>query len=176
VEIWSWANGESCSLCFNITPCQVWTFLDHERMSNLNCKVLGWLNIGKTFWIFERIKWVRPLRPSGPWERCPTCWSPHPMGWVPHYLPCSPPVCGSAPQQAEGVLGPIAWEPHSFRLHQADQHSSSIGNHTVFYYTRQFNTVAQYGLYHVDTDEKKANLYHEGLTITPHVTVLLIFP
>jgi hypothetical protein len=32
-------------------------------------------------------------------------------------------------------------------------------------YTRQFNTLAQYGSYHVDTDEKKANLYHEGLTI-----------
>jgi hypothetical protein len=39
------------------------------------------------------------------------------------------------------------------------------GNHTVFDYTRQFNTLAQYGSYHLDTDEKKANLYHEGLTI-----------
>jgi hypothetical protein len=35
----------------------------------------------------------------------------------------------------------------------------------VFDYTRQFNTMAQYGSYHVNTDEKKANLYHEGLTI-----------
>jgi hypothetical protein len=35
----------------------------------------------------------------------------------------------------------------------------------VYDYTRQFNTLAQYGIYHVDTDEKKANLYHEGLTI-----------
>jgi hypothetical protein len=35
----------------------------------------------------------------------------------------------------------------------------------VYDYTRQFNTLAQYGSYHVDTDEKKANLYHEGLTI-----------
>jgi hypothetical protein len=32
-------------------------------------------------------------------------------------------------------------------------------------YTRQFNTLAQYGIYHIDTDEKKANLYHAGLTI-----------
>jgi hypothetical protein len=32
-------------------------------------------------------------------------------------------------------------------------------------YTRQFNTLAQYGSYHVYTDEKKANLYHAGLTI-----------
>jgi hypothetical protein len=39
------------------------------------------------------------------------------------------------------------------------------GNHSVFDYTRQFNTLAQYGSYHIDTDEKKANLYHEGLTV-----------
>jgi hypothetical protein len=35
----------------------------------------------------------------------------------------------------------------------------------VFDYTRQFNTLFQYGSYHVDTDEKKANMYHLGLTI-----------
>jgi hypothetical protein len=39
------------------------------------------------------------------------------------------------------------------------------GNHSVFGYTRQFNTLTQYGSYHVDTDENKANLYREGLTI-----------
>jgi hypothetical protein len=39
------------------------------------------------------------------------------------------------------------------------------GNHSVFDYTRQFNTLTQYGLYHVNTDQKKANLYREGLTI-----------
>jgi hypothetical protein len=39
------------------------------------------------------------------------------------------------------------------------------GNHTVFDYTRPFNTLAQYRSFHVDTDEKKANLYHAGLTI-----------
>jgi hypothetical protein len=39
------------------------------------------------------------------------------------------------------------------------------GNHFVFDYTRQFNTLAQYDKYHVDTDEKKANLYSAGLTI-----------
>jgi hypothetical protein len=39
------------------------------------------------------------------------------------------------------------------------------GNCSVFNYTRQFNTLAQYGTYHVDTDEKKANLYRAGLTI-----------
>jgi hypothetical protein len=33
------------------------------------------------------------------------------------------------------------------------------GNHNVFNYTRQFNTLAQYGTYHFDTDEKKANMY-----------------
>jgi hypothetical protein len=30
---------------------------------------------------------------------------------------------------------------------------------------RQFNTLAQYESYHVNTDEKKANLYCVGLTI-----------
>jgi hypothetical protein len=39
------------------------------------------------------------------------------------------------------------------------------GNHSVFDYTRQFNTLAQYGTYHVNTEEKKANLYCAGLTI-----------
>jgi hypothetical protein len=39
------------------------------------------------------------------------------------------------------------------------------GNHSIFDYMRQFNTLAQYGSYHVDTDEKKANLYRTELTI-----------
>jgi hypothetical protein len=39
------------------------------------------------------------------------------------------------------------------------------GNHSVFDYTRWFNTLARYGSYHVDMDEWKANLYHEGLTV-----------
>jgi hypothetical protein len=30
---------------------------------------------------------------------------------------------------------------------------------------RQFNTLAQYGSYHINTDEKKANLYRVELTI-----------
>jgi hypothetical protein len=42
------------------------------------------------------------------------------------------------------------------------------GNHSVFDYTRQFNTLAQYGSYHVNMDEKKANLYRAGLTIHLH--------
>jgi hypothetical protein len=39
------------------------------------------------------------------------------------------------------------------------------GNCSVFDYTRLCNTLAQYGTYHVDTDEKKANLYRVGPTI-----------
>jgi hypothetical protein len=39
------------------------------------------------------------------------------------------------------------------------------GNHSVLDYMRQLNTLAQYGSYHVDTDEKKTILYHAGLTI-----------
>jgi hypothetical protein len=35
----------------------------------------------------------------------------------------------------------------------------------VFDYMRKFSTLAQYGSYHIDMDEKKANLYHAGLTI-----------
>jgi hypothetical protein len=46
------------------------------------------------------------------------------------------------------------------------------GNHSVSDYTRQFNTLAQYGTYHVDTDEKKANMYHAGLTI--HLLQLVV--
>jgi hypothetical protein len=38
-------------------------------------------------------------------------------------------------------------------------------NHSVFDYTRHFNTLAPYVSYHVNTDEKKANLYLVGLTI-----------
>jgi hypothetical protein len=38
------------------------------------------------------------------------------------------------------------------------------GNCTVYDYARQFNTLAQYGSYHVNIDEKKANLFCEGLT------------
>jgi hypothetical protein len=32
------------------------------------------------------------------------------------------------------------------------------GNHSVFDYMRYFNTLAQYGSYRIDTDEKKAKL------------------
>jgi hypothetical protein len=42
------------------------------------------------------------------------------------------------------------------------------GNHCVFDYTRQLNSLAQYESYHVDTDEKKANLYCAGLIIHLH--------
>jgi hypothetical protein len=39
------------------------------------------------------------------------------------------------------------------------------GNHSVSDYMRQFNTLARYGTYHVDTDKKKANMYRARLTI-----------
>jgi hypothetical protein len=38
---------------------------------------------------------------------------------------------------------------------------------------RQFNTLAQFGSYHVHTDEKKANLYRAGLTI--HLQERLVY-
>jgi hypothetical protein len=39
------------------------------------------------------------------------------------------------------------------------------GNHSLFDHPWQFNTLAQYGSYHIDTDGKKANLYHAEFTI-----------
>jgi hypothetical protein len=39
------------------------------------------------------------------------------------------------------------------------------GNHSVFDYMRQLNTLAQYGTYHVKMNEKKPNLYCVGLPI-----------
>jgi hypothetical protein len=39
------------------------------------------------------------------------------------------------------------------------------GNHSVFDYTRQFNTLAQYESYHIDTNDMKANLCRARLTI-----------
>jgi hypothetical protein len=42
------------------------------------------------------------------------------------------------------------------------------GNHSVFNYSGQFNTLDQYGPYHIDTNEKKANMYRVGLTIHLH--------
>jgi 4-diphosphocytidyl-2C-methyl-D-erythritol kinase len=64
------------------------------------------------------------------------------MGQVLYYLPCS-----SSSSKLKEFLD----------LEQ--------GNHIVFDYTQKFNTLAQYGSYHVDTDEKKANLFRKGLTI-----------
>jgi hypothetical protein len=35
----------------------------------------------------------------------------------------------------------------------------------VYDYTQKFNNLAQYGRHHVDTEAKKAELYHKGLNI-----------
>jgi hypothetical protein len=39
------------------------------------------------------------------------------------------------------------------------------GNHSIYEYTQEFNNLAQYRGHHIDTDEKKAELYRKGLTI-----------
>jgi hypothetical protein len=39
------------------------------------------------------------------------------------------------------------------------------GNSSVYDYTQEFNNLAQYGGHHIDTDEKKAELFCKGLTI-----------
>jgi hypothetical protein len=38
-------------------------------------------------------------------------------------------------------------------------------NHSVYEYTQEFNNLAQYGGHHIDTNAKKAELFHKGLTI-----------
>jgi hypothetical protein len=35
----------------------------------------------------------------------------------------------------------------------------------MYEYTQEFNNLAQYGGHHVDTDAKKAEPYHKGLSI-----------
>jgi hypothetical protein len=39
------------------------------------------------------------------------------------------------------------------------------GNHSVYEYIQEFNNLTQYGSHHVDTNAKKAKLFHKGLTI-----------
>jgi hypothetical protein len=39
------------------------------------------------------------------------------------------------------------------------------GNYLVYEYTQEFNNQAQYGGHHIDTDEKKAELFCTRLTI-----------
>jgi hypothetical protein len=39
------------------------------------------------------------------------------------------------------------------------------GNRSLYEYTQEFNNLAQYGGHHIDTDEKKAEIFHKGLTI-----------
>jgi hypothetical protein len=39
------------------------------------------------------------------------------------------------------------------------------GSRTVYEYIQEFNNLAQYGIHHVDTDAKKAELFRKGLTI-----------
>jgi hypothetical protein len=39
------------------------------------------------------------------------------------------------------------------------------GNYSVYEYIQEFNNLAQYGGHHVDTDAKKAELFHKGLTM-----------
>jgi hypothetical protein len=39
------------------------------------------------------------------------------------------------------------------------------GNRSVYEYIQEFNNLAQYGGHHVDTEAKKAELFHKGITI-----------
>jgi hypothetical protein len=71
----------------------------------------------------------------------------------------------------------VGWVPHCIAL--CDHHLSvgtvhhklveflelRQGNRSVYEYTQEFNNLAQYGGHHVNTDVKKAKLYHKGLNI-----------
>jgi hypothetical protein len=39
------------------------------------------------------------------------------------------------------------------------------GNHSIYEYCQEFNSLAQYGAHHIDMDEKKDALFHKVLTI-----------
>jgi hypothetical protein len=43
----------------------------------------------------------------------------------------------------------------------------------VYEYSKKFNHLSQYGSYHVDTDEKKMSLFHQGLSpvLREHLTL-----
>jgi hypothetical protein len=38
-------------------------------------------------------------------------------------------------------------------------------NRTIYDYTQEFNNLAQYGGHHIDTNEKKVELFRKGLRI-----------
>jgi hypothetical protein len=38
----------------------------------------------------------------------------------------------------------------------------------VYEYSKKFNHLSQYGSYHIDTDEKKMLLFHQGLSPVLH--------
>jgi hypothetical protein len=48
--IWSWANNESCFLCFKLSPCEGWWILVIEKVTFSNFKVWTFENI----WLFKR--------------------------------------------------------------------------------------------------------------------------
>jgi hypothetical protein len=47
------------------------------------------------------------------------------------------------------------------------------GSSSVYEYSKKFNHLSQYGSYHVDTDEKKMSLFHQGLSpvLREHLTL-----
>jgi hypothetical protein len=47
------------------------------------------------------------------------------------------------------------------------------GNCSVYEYIQEFNNLAQYGSHHVNTDAKKSELFHKGLTIQLHDRLIL---
>jgi hypothetical protein len=61
----------------------------------------------------------------------------------------------------------VAWDEFFVAFHGHHLSAGTIfqRNHSVHDYTQEFNNLAQYGGHHVDSDAKKAELYHKGLNI-----------
>jgi hypothetical protein len=45
----------------------------------------------------------------------------------------------------------------------------------VYEYSKKFNHLSQYGSYHIDTDEKKMSLFHQGLSPVLHEHLMLFW-
>jgi hypothetical protein len=48
-----------------------------------------------------------------------------------------------------------------------------LWDHSVYEYTLEFNNLAQFEGHHIDTDEKKAKLFHKGPKIQPQDHLIL---
>jgi hypothetical protein len=65
------------------------------------------------------------------------------------------------------VLHRFPWAPHSSGSNApqaAGVPRAAIGPNNVYEYSKKFDYLAQYGVFHVVTDEKKAQLFRKGMS------------